>query len=249
MTSFDYRLDPIYAIKECSSCGSLYTSNCGCSKGSLKDKILVPIPESSQRPLKFEKICPRFGETRFQCVLYCRGCALIRKTFEEVFQDFQDTSESSDDNTNVVNAPQEPFVGNQDPGENSSPSPPHIDHCCHECGNSLDGIFCRQCTCKSCGKGAHYGYNCPLKVPIISNPEPCKNQTIEENSRSSGSTTTHDDFSQYDSFTFDLLNDRFPPADRSDLYHEEFTDELTHIMSLPKLECFKFKIDPDPGDF
>ncbi|GJW81115.1 hypothetical protein Tco_0145090 [Tanacetum coccineum] len=34
----------------------------------------------------------------------------------------------------------------------------------------------------------------------------------------------------------------------SDLYHEEFADELTHIMSLPNLECFKFKIEPDPGD-
>ncbi|GJW26330.1 hypothetical protein Tco_0040141 [Tanacetum coccineum] len=65
---------------------------------------------------------------------------------------------------------------------------------------------------------------------------------------SSGSTTTHTDFSQYDSFIFDLLNDQFPPADRSDLYHKEFTDELTHIMSLPNLECFKFKIEPDPGD-
>ncbi|GKC56390.1 hypothetical protein Tco_1083988 [Tanacetum coccineum] len=98
----------------------------------------------------------------------------------EFFKDFQDTSESSDDNTNVVNAPREPIVVNQDPSENSSPSPPHIDHCCHKCGDSLDGIFCRQCTCKSCGKGAHYGYNCPPKVPIISNPEPCKNQTIDE---------------------------------------------------------------------
>ncbi|GJV69587.1 hypothetical protein Tco_1485096 [Tanacetum coccineum] len=66
MASFDYR----YAIKECSSCGALYTRNCGCSKGSLEDKILVP-------------------------------CALIRKTLEEVFQDFQDTSESSDDDTTV----------------------------------------------------------------------------------------------------------------------------------------------------
>ncbi|GJT11965.1 hypothetical protein Tco_0859007 [Tanacetum coccineum] len=101
---------------------------------------------------------------------YCHGCALLRKKFKEdlftycveneFFEDLQDTSESSDDNTNVVNAPQETFVSNQDPGENSSPSPPHIDHCCHECGDSLDGIFCRQCTCKSCGKGAHYGYNC-----------------------------------------------------------------------------------------
>ncbi|GJX50486.1 hypothetical protein Tco_0277331 [Tanacetum coccineum] len=33
--------------------------------------------------------------------------------------------------------------------------------------------------CKSCGKGAHIGYNCPPKAPIISNPEPC-NQTIDE---------------------------------------------------------------------
>ncbi|GJR33538.1 hypothetical protein Tco_1209222 [Tanacetum coccineum] len=61
--------------------------------------------------------------------------------------------------------------------------------------------------------------------------------------RSSGSTTTHVDFSQYDSFIFDLSNDQFPPADRSDFNHEEFADELTHIMPLPELECFKFKIE------
>nr|GEV17451.1 ribonuclease H-like domain-containing protein [Tanacetum cinerariifolium] len=28
--------------------------------------------------------------------------------------------------------------------------------------------------------GAHYGYNCPPKVPIIPNPGPCNNQTIDE---------------------------------------------------------------------
>ncbi|GKD36246.1 hypothetical protein Tco_1251755 [Tanacetum coccineum] len=65
--------------------------------------------------------------------------------------------------------------------------------------------------------------------------------------KSGGSTTTHIDFSQYDLFTFDLSNDQFPPANRSD-FHEEFADELTHIMPLPELECFKFKIEPDPGD-
>ncbi|GJX14781.1 hypothetical protein Tco_0206539 [Tanacetum coccineum] len=113
---------------------------------------------------------------------YCQGCALLRKKFKEDLLTYcvEDTSESSDDNTNVVNAPQVPFVSNQDPGENSSPSPPQIDHCCHECGDSLDGIFCRRCTCKSCGKGAHYGYNCPPKVPIISNPELPNNQTVDE---------------------------------------------------------------------
>nr|GEY27085.1 hypothetical protein [Tanacetum cinerariifolium] len=78
-----------------------------------------------------------------------------------------------DTRTNVVNAPREPFIVKQDHGVN----PPHIDECCCECGEALDGIFCQQCTCKSCGKGAHIGYNCPPKVLIISNPEPC-NHTI-----------------------------------------------------------------------
>nr|GFB31907.1 hypothetical protein [Tanacetum cinerariifolium] len=68
-----------------------------------------------------------------------------------------------------------------DPGENSSQSPPHIDyHCCYGCGDPLDGIFYRRCTCESCGNGAHIGYNCPSKVLIISNPELCHNQNVEE---------------------------------------------------------------------
>ncbi|GKA28356.1 hypothetical protein Tco_0714524 [Tanacetum coccineum] len=53
-------------------------------------------------------------------------------------------------------------------------------HCCYGCGDSLDGIFCQRCTCESCGNGAHYGYNCPPKVPTISNPEPCHNQNVDE---------------------------------------------------------------------
>ncbi|GJZ41238.1 hypothetical protein Tco_0588124 [Tanacetum coccineum] len=36
--------------------------------------------------------------------------------------------------------------------------------------------------------------------------------------KSSGSTTTHADFSQYDSFIFDLSINPFPPADRSNFY-------------------------------
>nr|GEX51093.1 hypothetical protein [Tanacetum cinerariifolium] len=48
------------------------------------------------------------------------------------------------------------------------------------CGDSLDGILCQRCTCKSCRKGAHYGYNCLPKVSIISNLEPCHNQNVEE---------------------------------------------------------------------
>nr|GEY93517.1 hypothetical protein [Tanacetum cinerariifolium] len=65
--------------------------------------------------------------------------------------------------------------------KNSSQSHPHINHhCCYECGDPLDGIFCKRCTCKSCGKDAHIGYNCPPKVLVISNLKPCKNRTIDE---------------------------------------------------------------------
>nr|GEU76893.1 hypothetical protein [Tanacetum cinerariifolium] len=108
---------------------------------------------------------------------YCQRCALLREKLEEdlvtYFQTFQNTFESSDDSTNVINAPREPFVVKKDHGVN----PPPTDKCCCECGNALDGIFCQQCICKSYGKGDHIGYNCPPKVPIISNPKPC-NQTM-----------------------------------------------------------------------
>ncbi|GKD82023.1 hypothetical protein Tco_1348862 [Tanacetum coccineum] len=172
----------MYGFKEYSSCGAWYNKSCGCSKGGFVDKFVLDhnkTPDSSQRPFIFEKNCPECGDPVEG--LYCRQCALIRKKLEEVFQDFQDTSESSNDNPNVVNVPQEPFVLNQDPGENPSQSPPHIDHnCCYECGDSLDRIFCQRCTCESCGKGAHYGYNFPPKVSIISNLESCFNQNVDE---------------------------------------------------------------------
>ncbi|GJW71466.1 hypothetical protein Tco_0128383 [Tanacetum coccineum] len=176
MASFDYRLNPLYAIKECSSCGALYTADFCCSKGGLEDKILVP---------KSPQNCATCGDPVDG--LYCRSCAFVRKCLNEGWYTIHDkneilnTSESSNHNTNVVSAPQEPFVFNQDPGVNSSQSPPLIDHhCCYECGDSLNDIFCQRCTCKSCGKGAHYGYNCPPQILIISNPEPCYNQNLNE---------------------------------------------------------------------
>nr|GEU95555.1 hypothetical protein [Tanacetum cinerariifolium] len=438
MTSFGYRLNPCYAIKECSSYGALYTGDFFCSKRNVEDKILVPkLPKNYAR-------CAMCGHPVDDP--YCQGCALLWKKLEEdlitYFQNIQKTFESSDDSTNVVNAPREPFVVKQDHNVNSSKNHPHIDECCYECGDALDGIFCQRCTCKSCKKGAHIGYNCPSKVLIISNPEPC-NQTMnneppqtlpsfdptcysdKENSLpcnchalynngddddvnytiaitpvlsteesdnslsmgdehldtilatesdeviessvedlvlipsesegipdtmcdvhlvndptpleakdhleiiealkdnptpssefltkssftslksfleetntfdnsfpefenfcfdledissgsttthsnislpnykafnfyddhieeiSSGSTTTHSDISlfEYDSFIFDLLNDQFPPTDRSDFIHEEFTDELAHIISPPEYDCFYFRNFSDPGEW
>nr|GEY83385.1 hypothetical protein [Tanacetum cinerariifolium] len=66
---------------------------------------------------------------------------------------------------------------------------------------------------------------------------------------SSGSTTTHSDSSLYDSFIFDLSINLFPPADRSDFYNDEFIDELAHIISPPKYDCFSFKNEPNSRDF
>nr|GEV67077.1 hypothetical protein [Tanacetum cinerariifolium] len=67
---------------------------------------------------------------------------------------------------------------------------------------------------------------------------------------SSGSTTTHfyDSLSEYDSFIFDLANDQFPPTDKSDLTHEEFADELAHIISPPEYDCFYFRNLPDSSE-
>ncbi|GJZ12421.1 hypothetical protein Tco_0547651 [Tanacetum coccineum] len=176
MASLDHRLNPLFSIKECSSCGALYTADFCCSKGGLEDKILVPKPPQN---------CATCGDPVDG--LYCRPCAFVRKCLNEGWYTIHDeneilnTSESSNDNTNIVSAPQEPFVFNQDPGQNSSQSLPQINHnCCYECGDSLDDIFCQRCTCKSCGKGAHYGYNCPPQIPIISNLEPCYNQNLNE---------------------------------------------------------------------
>nr|GFA76213.1 hypothetical protein [Tanacetum cinerariifolium] len=138
MTSFGYRLNPHYTIKECSSCGALYTGDF-CSKGNVKDKILVP---------KLPKNCARCGHPVDGP--YCQGCALLREKLEEdlvtYFQNFQNTFDSSDDSTNIDNAPREPFVVKQDHGVNSSQNPPRIDECCCECGDALDEIFCQQCT-------------------------------------------------------------------------------------------------------
>nr|GEV63435.1 hypothetical protein [Tanacetum cinerariifolium] len=163
MTSFDYRLNPLYPIKECSSCRALYTTNYCCSVGTLGDKIICDLDKTPNLSQRSPQNCPKCGHPVDGH--YCQGCALLRKKFkEDLFTSgiehgiLQDSSEPSNDNLNVANAPREPFVVNQDP----------------EC------IFCHQCTCKFCGNDAHYGYNYPSKVPIIPDLEPFNNKTIKD---------------------------------------------------------------------
>nr|GEX29990.1 hypothetical protein [Tanacetum cinerariifolium] len=145
MASFDYRLNPLYKIKECSSCGAWYTTYYSCSEGCLVDNIICDLnktPDLFQEP---PQNCPKCGNP---------------------VDGLLDTSKSFNDNTNVVNAPQEPFVVKQDPG-------------------------------------AHYGYNCPSKVSIIPNPEPCNNQTIDKLPQTLPSFDPTCYFGDENSFTYD----------------------------------------------
>ncbi|GJW37431.1 hypothetical protein Tco_0060351 [Tanacetum coccineum] len=72
---------------------------------------------------------------------------------------------------------------------------------------------------------------------------------IEE--KSSGSTTSHSNISlpKYESFHFDLMIDPPPLADRSVSHHEEFADELAHIISPPEYDRFYFDLEIVLGDF
>nr|GEX80282.1 hypothetical protein [Tanacetum cinerariifolium] len=160
MASFDYRLNPLYPIKECSFCGALYNTDYCCSEGILRDTIICDLnktPDLSQRP---PQNCPKCGNPVDGH--YCQGCALLRNKFKEdlftyceengILQCLLDAFEPSNDNTNVVNALQEPFKIS----------------------------FAINVLVLLCRKGAHYGYNCPPKVPIIPDLEPFNNQTVDE---------------------------------------------------------------------
>nr|GEV08008.1 hypothetical protein [Tanacetum cinerariifolium] len=206
MASFDYRLNPLYPIKECSSCGALYIKDYCCSDGSLTDKIICDLDKTPDLSQRSPQNCPKCGHP------------------------VDDSSEPSNDNTNVVNALQEPFVVNQDPGKNSSQSPPQINyHCCYGCGDPLEDIFCHQCTCDLCGNGAYYGYNYPPKVLIIPNPEPFNNQTIDELPQTVPSFDSTCYSKNGNSFTYDstsnLVHDSpnvFNPPSQLPLYSCEF---------------------------
>ncbi|GKA94938.1 hypothetical protein Tco_0816976 [Tanacetum coccineum] len=189
-----HRSNSLYVIKECMTYGSLYTREC-CSIGSLEDKILTPVPDSS--PCCAKCGTPVDGP-------YCRGYAFLRKKFREdlltycgeneTSKDFEDISESSDDNTNVVNAPREPIVVNQDPeqcnqtiaelpqtlpivhptynyeNENSfayDPNPNSFDNSPNFSYPPPQPQF-ETYLCELCGNNAHYGYDCPPQFPFDS---------------------------------------------------------------------------------
>ncbi|GJS28199.1 hypothetical protein Tco_0488819 [Tanacetum coccineum] len=198
MASLDHRLNPLFSIKECMTCRALHTRSCGCSKGSFGDKILVPCLNEGWYTIHDEN-------------------------------EILNTYEPYDDNTNVVSTPREPFVFNQDPGVKSSQSPPQINHnCCYKCGDSLDDIFCQRCTCKSCGNGAHIGYNCPP------NPEQC-NQTIVELPQTLPSVHPTCNSGDENSFTYDS-KPNFANDSPNNIEYVDATPPNSELVSLEEVE-------------
>nr|GEX43088.1 hypothetical protein [Tanacetum cinerariifolium] len=421
MASFDYRLNTLYPIKECSSCGALYTMDYCCSDGSLRDKIICDLNKTPNLSQRLPQNCPKCRN--LVDGQYCQGCALLRKKFKEdlftyciengILQDFQDTSESFNENTNVANALQEPFfpvihqpirkktcaellaeeqeatvlslawetileielafedkhcqpedilelfrrlhndvqniheelavyintlswdrpticynddddedctiaITFEEPDNSLSMRDEHLDTILttesdefikssvgnlvpipsesegipdnmynvpfHDNSPPLDiskdqfeDFFNSNDDYTSIDDYSFYIDNIEyveasppdseivsskvieIVIPEVGGIDADILLIIKDNiisfyvdhvkEISSGSTTTYSDFSLYDSFIFDFLINPFPPADRSDFYHEEFTDELAHIISPPKYDCFCFKNEPDSGDF
>nr|GEX40248.1 hypothetical protein [Tanacetum cinerariifolium] len=105
---------------KCSSCGALYTMDYYCSEVILRDKIICDLDKTPNLSERSPQNCPKCGH--LVDGHYCQGCALLRKKFKEDLFTYciengilQDSSEPSNENSKIANAPREPFVVNQDP--------------------------------------------------------------------------------------------------------------------------------------
>nr|GEU66007.1 hypothetical protein [Tanacetum cinerariifolium] len=128
MTSFDYRLKPLYTIKECSSCGAFYITDYCCSDGSLVDKIICDLNKAPDSPHLHmfstnQRHCfqckDMLGDGEFYQRCTCMRCGSgLSKGLCLICENNQNSPSIS---------------------ENSSQSPPHIiHHCCYGCGDLLD---------------------------------------------------------------------------------------------------------------
>nr|GEU56081.1 ribonuclease H-like domain-containing protein [Tanacetum cinerariifolium] len=188
------------------------------------------------------------------------GCALLRKKFKKDMFTYcfekgilQDSFEPFYDNNNVVNALREPFVINQDPSKNSSQSPPQINHhCCYECGDPLEDIFCHQCTCELCGRGAHYGYNCPPKVLVVLDPEPFNNQTVDELPQTLPSFDIACYSEDGNSFTYDSTSNLVKDSPNFPIIHQPIHEKTCAELLAQEQEAnidtqsFQYSVVPQP---
>nr|GEU99777.1 alpha/beta hydrolases superfamily protein [Tanacetum cinerariifolium] len=223
----NYRSNPLYVIKECSSCGTLYTRDCGCLKGNVEDKIFVP------KTLKNYARCTRFPEyfrpREPYVVKQDHGSFVDKIIFDlnrapdspnqfhcfhckDVLRDGESCKRCTcakcgsglgkglcyicGHNQNSLN--DSPSIS-----ENSSQSPSNINHCCYECGDPLDDIFCKQCTYDNIIFGLPPFSAITPDKPVLSTEEPDNflNQ-IEDFSESNKEFSSIDD----DSFSIDKID-------------------------------------------
>ncbi|GJR75994.1 hypothetical protein Tco_0088359 [Tanacetum coccineum] len=217
--------------------------------------LSTPKPKEDPKPNPHEPLIPypsRLKEEQFQALENPTGRA-------DHFVYRIDIIDSSCDKFPIEN---NSLSGNPTPSSDfvvESPSPSRIpcgdsDSLVEETDTLLSHIddslpeyetFCFDMEEKSSGSTTtHSDYSLPVYDAFYFDDDHIKE-------KSSGSTTTHSDFSlpEYDSFIFDLSIDPFPPANRSVSHHEEFADELAHIISPPEYDCFYFDIEIDPGEF
>ncbi|GKB68114.1 hypothetical protein Tco_0929526, partial [Tanacetum coccineum] len=97
--------------------------------------------------------------------------------------------------------------------------------------------------------GAHYGYNCPPKVLIISNPEPRNNQTIDELPQNLPSVHptcySGDENSTNDSNFVDDSSNVFNPPSQPPTYSCEFCGNDAHCgHDCPPQVPFNYNPEP-----
>ncbi|GJY67211.1 hypothetical protein Tco_0469449 [Tanacetum coccineum] len=273
MASLHYRLNPLFTFKECSFCGSLYNEECCCSNMSSVGKFVHDsnkAPDSPPHPHKFssnQRHCfhckDELGDGEFCQRCTCKKCGSgLSKGFCFICASSNENSSIDDSNPNsfidspkVFNPPPQPLIHsiksmNDNPNFDDTPQ-------------EQNGIFYQRCTCESCGNGAHYGYNCPPKVPTISNPEPCNNQTVDELPQTLPSFHPTCYSGDENSFTYDSnLNfvddspnhlhnprqfrkrqpaaniDQLPPQDMEDL-KQQYLDEMKSLINEVQIKDYR----------
>nr|GEZ90575.1 hypothetical protein [Tanacetum cinerariifolium]GEZ91200.1 hypothetical protein [Tanacetum cinerariifolium] len=107
-----------------------------------------------------------------------------------------------------------------------------------------------RCTCKSCRKGAHYGYNCPSKVPIICN------QNVEEFPKTLLSFHLTCYSGDENSFAYDSTPDFvkdssnvFNPTSQPPMYSYEFCrNDAQYGHDCPPQVPFIYNPEPGPQE-
>nr|GFB40513.1 hypothetical protein [Tanacetum cinerariifolium] len=203
---------------------------------------------------------------------YCQGCALLRKNFkEDLFTYciengiFQDSSEPSNDNTNVVNALSDPFVVNQhlvtpslsieEPDNSLSMRDEHLDTISAIesdefikssvenlvlIPNQFEDFFDSNNESTSTDDDSFSIHNIEYVVASPPDSELVSSEVMEIVILEVGGID--DDILL--TIKDDILREKLL---NSDFY--EFADELTYIISPPEYDCFCFKNEPNSGDF